>query len=215
MKIIINAAMTVDGKIATKNGDSDISSKVDLKRLHRLRCSCDAIMVGISTVLIDDPSLTVRYGTSCRRYPARVVVDSTGRIPSNSNILKRAKEINTIIATSNEASAYNIQRIEKTGAKVIVRGLKKVELRRVFRELEKIGFKRILVEGGGELNWSVLKLGIADELIVTVSPKIVGGRSAITLAEGEGLDHISEGIPLRLKDIRRYTSGEIVLFYKL
>jgi len=98
---------------------------------------------------------------------------------------------------------------------VIVRGLKKVELRRVFWELEKIGFKRILVEGGGELNWSVLKLGIADELIVTVSPKIVGGRSAITLAEGEGRDHISEGIPLRLKDIRRYTSGEIVLFYKL
>lgn len=215
MKIIINAAMTVDGKIATKNGDSDISSKADLKRLHRLRCSSDAIMVGISTVLIDDPWLTVRYGTSCPRYPARVVVDSTGRIPSNSKILKRAKEIDTIIATSNEASTYNIRRIEKTGAKVIVRGLKKVELRRVFRVLEKMGFRRILVEGGGEINWSVLKLGIADELIVTISPKIVGGRSAVTLAEGEGSHRISEGIPLELKAIRRYTSGEIVLFYKL
>lgn len=81
--------------------------------------------------------------------------------------------------------------------------------------LEKMGYKRILVEGGGELNWSVLKLGIADELIVTIAPRIVGGRSSITLVEGEGCDQISEGISLKLKDVRKHANGEIILFYEL
>jgi 2,5-diamino-6-(ribosylamino)-4(3H)-pyrimidinone 5'-phosphate reductase len=207
--------MTVDGKIATKKGNSAISSNVDLKRVHRLRYSADAIMVGISTVLIDDPQLTVRFGTTRSKYPTRVIVDSSGRIPSNSKILKKAKEINTIVVTSNKASLFNIHRIESTGAKVIVAGRNNVELRKAFRVLEKMGYKKILVEGGGELNWSVLKLGIVDELIVTVSPRIIGGRSAVTLVEGEGWNRISEGIPLKLTDVTRHTNGEMVLFYKL
>ena len=207
--------MTADGKIATKSGNSDISSNVDLRRVHQLRNSADAIMVGISTVLADDPQLTVRFGATVSRSPTRVVVDSTGRIPSSSRLLKKANELNTIVAASNRISFDNIRRIESTGAKVLVAGRNKVELRKIFRILEEMGYKRILVEGGGELNWSVLKLGIVDELIITMSPRIVGGRSAVTLVEGGGYDRISEGIPLKLRDVRRNENGEMILFYEL
>jgi 2,5-diamino-6-(ribosylamino)-4(3H)-pyrimidinone 5'-phosphate reductase len=215
LKIVINAAMTADGKIATRNGNSAISSNADLKRVHQLRNSADAIMVGISTVLADDPQLTVRLDTAGLRFPTRVVVDSTGRIPSSSKLLKKANELNTIVAASNRISSDNIRRIESTGAKVLVAGRNKVELRKVFRILEKMGYKKILVEGGGELNWSILKLGIVDELMITISPRIVGGRSAITLVEGKGYDHISEGIPLKLRHVKRHANGEIILFYGL
>ena len=96
------------------------------------------------------PRLTVRFGTAGSRSPTRVVVDSTGRIPSSSRLLKKANELNTIVATSNRISFDNIRRIESTGAKVLVAGRNKVELRKVFRMLEEMGYKRILVEGGGE-----------------------------------------------------------------
>jgi 2,5-diamino-6-(ribosylamino)-4(3H)-pyrimidinone 5'-phosphate reductase len=215
LKIVINAAMTADGKIATRKGNSAISSNADLRRVHQLRNSVDAIMVGISTVLTDDPQLTVRFGTAGPRSPARVVVDSTGKIPSSSRLLKKANEINTIVATSKRITFDNIRRIESTGAKVLVAGRNKVELRKVFRILEKMGYKRILVEGGGELNWSVLKLGIVDELTITISPRIIGGRSATTLVEGEGCNWISEGMPLKLRDVKRHANGEIILFYEL
>lgn len=214
MKIVINAAMTVDGKIATKKGNSAISSDADLKRVHRLRDTADAIMVGISTLLIDDPQLTVRLGRTRSKYPTRVIVDSSGRIPLDSKILKSAHEIKTIVAVSNGASFHNIHRIESTGAKVIIAGRDNVDLRKVFRLFEKMGYKKVLVEGGGELNWSVLKLGIVNELIVTISPRIIGGRSAITLVEGEGWNRISEGIPLKLSDVSRHINGELVLRYK-
>lgn len=207
--------MTADGKIATRIGNSTISSKTDLRRVHQLRKSVDAIMVGISTVLVDDPQLTVRFGAASSRSPTRVIVDSTGKIPSSSKLLEKADEFSTIVATSNRISIDNIRRIESTGAKVIVAGRNKVALRKVFKLLEKMGYERILVEGGGELNWSVLKLGIVDELIITISPRIVGGRSATTLVEGEGCNLISEGIPLKLRDVRRRANGEIMLFYEL
>lgn len=207
--------MTADGKIATRTGNSAISSNADLKRVHQLRNSIDVIMVGISTVLSDDPQLTVRFGMAGSRSPTRVVVDSTGRIPSGSNLLKKANEVNTIVAATSRITSANISRIEGTGAKVLVAGRNRVELRKVFRTLDKMGYKSILVEGGGELNWSVLKLGIVDELIITVSPRIVGGRSALTLVEGEGYNRISKGIPLKLRDVERHANGEIILFYEL
>ena len=208
--------MTADGKIATKNGNSAISSQADLRRVHQLRNTADAIMVGISTVTVDDPRLTVRFGRrSALRSPTRVVVDSTGRIPSNSKLLKQANKLNTIIAASNRISVDNIHRIESTGAKVLVAGKSKVEIGKIFGMLEKMGYRKILVEGGGELNWSVLKLGIVNELIITISPWIVGGRAAVTLVEGDGCNLITEGIPLKLRNVKRHANGEVILFYVL
>jgi len=215
LQVLINAAMTIDGKIATNRGDSTISSKQDLRRLHRLRSSVDAIVIGISTVIVDNPRLTVRLVKRCGTTPVRIIVDSTGRIPLDSKILKSASKINTIVAVTSKASDKRIDKIKSAGAMVIVAGTRTVDLKELFYILKKIGFNKILVEGGGELNWSVLQLGIVNELMVTVAPRIVGGRTATTLVEGDGYTRITEGIKMELIKISRQNNGEVILYYKL
>lgn len=212
MKVVINAAMTLDGKIATATGDSAISSEQDLRRVHRLRAASDAVMVGISTVFADDPALTARLVKG--RNPARIVVDSRGRIPTDSRLLRTASETRTIVAVAERATKKAVRRISETGAKVIVAGKETVDLKALFSALAKMGFKRILVEGGGELNWSVLKLGLADELIVTVAPRIAGGRLAPTLVGGDGFNLISKGVKLKLARVQHKRTDELVLYYR-
>jgi 2,5-diamino-6-(ribosylamino)-4(3H)-pyrimidinone 5'-phosphate reductase len=209
--------MTLDGKIATKEGNSTISSMEDLRRVHSIRSSVDGIMVGISTVLIDNPRLTVRLDKVRVKSvgPARIIIDSTARIPLQSKILKSADRIKTIVAVTRSAKTTKIKKIQSTGATIIVAGTKYVDLRIIFAQLNKMGFKKILVEGGGEINWSVLKLGIVNELIVTIAPRIVGGRSATTIVEGNGYSKISEGIKMKLEKIVRQDAGEIVVYYSL
>jgi 2,5-diamino-6-(ribosylamino)-4(3H)-pyrimidinone 5'-phosphate reductase len=215
LQVLINAAMTIDGKIATNLGDSAISSKQDLRRLHRLRSSVDAIVIGISTVIVDNPRLTVRLVKRCGTTPVRIIVDSTGRIPLDSKILKSASKINTIVAVTSRTSDRRIDKIKSAGAMVIVAGARTVDLKELFCILKKMGFNKILVEGGGELNWSILQLGIVNELMVTVAPRIVGGRTATTLVEGDGYTRISESIKTELIKISRQTTGEVILYYKL
>lgn len=215
LQVLINAAMTIDGKIATNHGDSAISSKQDLRRLHRLRSSVDAIVIGISTVIVDNPRLTVRLVKRCGITPVRIIVDSTGRIPLDSKILKSASKINTIVAVTTRTSDKRIDKIKSAGAMVIVAGARTVDLKELFYILKKMGFNKILVEGGGELNWSILQLGIVNELMVTIAPRIVGGRTATTLVEGNGYTRISEGIKTELIKISRQNNGEIMLYYKL
>ena len=222
MKVTINGAMTVDGKIATVTGDSRISSKQDLARVHKLRALADAIVVGISTVLADDPRLTVRLVRG--KNPARVIVDSRGRIPLDSQVLRTAGKVRTIVAVTDQAPEDKIRKIRSVGAEVLVVSEGKkgqtavphgVNLKELFLTLEKMGLRKVLVEGGGELNWSLLHLGLVDELVVTVAPKIAGGRLAITLVEGDGFDKISQGMQLKLGTVERKKSGELVLYYKL
>lgn len=215
LQVLINAAMTIDGKIATNLGDSAISSKQDLRRLHRLRSSVDAIVIGISTVIVDNPRLTVRLVKRCGTSPVRIIVDSTGRIPLDSKILKSASKINTIVAVTSRTSDKRIDKIKSAGAMVIVAGARTVDLKELFCILKKMGFNKILVEGGGELNWSILQLGIVNELMVTVAPRIVGGRTATTLVEGDGYTRISESIKTDLIKISRQNNGEVILYYKL
>jgi 2,5-diamino-6-(ribosylamino)-4(3H)-pyrimidinone 5'-phosphate reductase len=207
--------MTIDGKIATNIGDSTISSKQDLRRLHRLRSSVDAIIIGISTVIVDNPRLTVRLVKRHGTTPVRIIVDSIGRIPLDSKILKSASKINTIVAVTRRASDERIDKIKNAGAIVIVAGTKTVDLKELFFILKKMGFNKILVEGGGELNWSILQLRIVNELMVTVAPIIIGGRTATTLVEGDGYERISDGIKMELIKVSRQNNGEVVLYYKL
>lgn len=208
--------MTVDGKIATTCGNSRISSRLDLLRVHELRSSVDAILVGILTVLVDNPLLTVRLIKPNKGSdPVRVVVDSHARIPIESRILKTAHRIETIVFVSERANDIKIRSIRSTGAMVIIAGTENVDLSDALLYLKKMGFENILVEGGGEINWSLLSLGVVSELIVTISPKIVGGRSATTLVEGDGYEKISQAINMELKKVLREKNGELVLFYEL
>ncbi len=215
--------MTVDGKIATSSGDSKISSRDDLVRVHKLRASVDAIIVGISTILADNPRLTVRLAKG--KNPARVIVDSRGRIPLDSQIVRTASKVKTIVAVTDQAPEEKIMKLRDMGAQVLVISEGKkgqsaavphgVNLKLLFRKLEKRGLKKILVEGGGELNWSLLHLWLVDELTITIAPKIAGGRLATTLVEGDGFDEIAQSIKLQLKKIQRKKGGELVLHYKL
>jgi 2,5-diamino-6-(ribosylamino)-4(3H)-pyrimidinone 5'-phosphate reductase len=207
--------MSIDGKISTIKKNSAFSSKMDLVRVHKLRSTVDGIVIGISTALDDNPMLNVRYSTREAENPARIIIDSKARIPIDSRIIESSKKIQTIIAVTHNASSKKIKEMENKGAQVLVSGNKKVNIRNLFQQLEKIGFKKILVEGGGEINWSVLKFDLVNELIVTISPVVIGGRDAKTLVEGKGFASISDGIKMKLSNTIMQNKNEIVLLYKL
>ena len=214
MYVILNAAMSIDGKISTRRNDSSFSSRKDWIRVHKLRSSVDGIVVGISTVLKDNPMLNVRY-SSKGKNPVRIIIDSRARIPLNSRIISSSKKIQTIVGTTRNAPIRKIKSLKKVGVQVLITGKRKVNIKSLFQQLESLGLKRILVEGGGEINWSVLKIGLVNELIVSISPVVVGGRNAKTLVEGEGISNITNGIKLKLIRILTNNKNEIVLFYKL
>jgi len=233
MKIILNAATSIDGKIATVNGDTKISSVLDLKRVHGLRRETDVILVGISTVINDDPLLTIRYGMNKKgtKNPIRIIIDSKARIPLHSKIVKTANQIETRLVVTSKAPSKNLKKLEERGLKIIVldKGTKedradrenkrkdnreKVDLKKLFNQLEKEGISNVLVEGGGEINWSIIKDNLFDEMIITISPLIIGGKRAISLVGGEGYKTINESVKIKLSRIQKKSNGEIILYYK-
>lgn len=218
MYAIINAAVTLDGKIASITGDSKISSLIDLKRVHKLRSNVDAIMIGSNTAIIDNPMLNVRFHKNSNN-PTRVIIDGECKIPIDSKIIKTAKKINTIIAINNKVNSISkIKKLKELNVKIIsTKKTKfgKVDLKKIFSVLEEMGIQKILIEGGGEINWSCLKLGLVDELRITISPVIIGGKDAKTLMEGTGFSKISQGIKLKLKKIKKYRNDEVVLYYTI
>lgn len=214
--VIINSAMSIDGKIASVSMDSRLSSMQDIARVHRLRSMVDAVMVGINTVKIDDPMLNVRYVKGKKRNPLRVIVDSNATIADiNCKIMDTCNTIPTLIAVSERASKDKINTIISKGAKVIIIGKDMVDLKGLLHELASMNIRSILVEGGGEVNWSLIKEGLLDELIVTVAPVILGGRDAKTLVEGEGFGSIKDALRLSLVRVKKdRKSGEVTLYYK-
>jgi len=209
--ILLNAAMTLDGKIATQSGDSKISSEEDLVRLHHLRADVDAVVVGIETILADDPQLMV-YRVKGRN-PDRVILDSAARTPTEAKVLS-AKAGRTIIAVTESAPKTRVDDLLRAGAEVIVAGSgDRVDLRLLMNRLSGKGIRRILVEGGGNVNWGLLELGLVDEIRVAVAPVIVGGREAVTLVEGKGFDKVHDGIKLALQRIEQY-GEDLVLTYR-
>lgn len=209
-RVILSAAMSLDGKIATKTGDSELSSKQDKVRIHKLRSKVDAILVGSNTVKRDDPLLTVRYVKG--KNPLRIVLDSKATINQKSQIIRTCKKIPTIIAVSKKASRQNISKLKKHPLEIMVIGENRVNIKSLLKSLSKKKIKTLLVEGGGTVNWEFIKLGLVDELIVTITPYLIGGQNAITLVEGEGFSHIHKSTKLKLKKICQL-GNEIVLNY--
>jgi 2,5-diamino-6-(ribosylamino)-4(3H)-pyrimidinone 5'-phosphate reductase len=210
--VILNAAMTLDGKIATKTGSSEISGKEDLIRVHKLRKEMDAIMVGINTLLKDDPRLTVhKIEAKSEDNPVRIVVDSKARTPLNFRILN--KDAPTVIATTENADPKKIIALEEK-AVVLKCGKDRVDLKLLMKELSGIGITTLMLEGGSTLNYSMLENGLVDEVRVCVAPMIAGGVQAKTLVDGEGVDQMREAIKLKLK--KSYSLGEdLILEYEV
>ncbi len=208
--VIISGAITLDGKIATKTGDSQLSSKSDKKRLHKIRSSVDAILVGKNTVARDDPILTVRLYNG--KNPIRIILDSKGTISSSSRIIKSCNKVPTIIAVSKKISQKNLARLRNFPLDVIIAGKDQVNILQLLKILKKKKISSILVEGGGTVNWQFLKNRIFDEVIITITPFMIGGKDATSLIGGEGLSKIIHSPKLRLKKLHRL-KNEIVLHY--
>jgi 2,5-diamino-6-(ribosylamino)-4(3H)-pyrimidinone 5'-phosphate reductase len=210
--VVLNAGMTLDGKIASKTRNTEISCKEDLERVHEIRKRVDAIMVGIGTVLDDDPRLSVHKIPGKKDdNPLRVVVDSTARTPIDARILN--KDAGTVIAISDAAPDDRVK-IIKEKAEVIVCGENKVDLGCLLEELYKKGVKTLLLEGGATLNWGMFEKGLVDDVMVAISPTIVGGKDALSLVEGAGFEKIRDGVKLKLK--KHYTLGsDIILEYEV
>lgn len=214
--VISNVGMTLDGKLATIENDSRISGENDLKRVHQIRKEVDGIMVGIGTVLKDDPRLTIhKIEAKKDQNPVRIVVDSNLRIPMDARVLNN--DAKTVIATTvskTEEKTNKIRKLREMGVDVIEAGEDKVNLKEVMEELYRRGIKKILLEGGGTLNWGMFKENLVDEVRVYVAPKIFGGKNAPTYVDGDGFKTVNECIKLELKKFYPMDEG-IVMEYNV
>lgn len=202
-RVTINAAMSLDGKIALPDGHPvRLSNGEDLARVHRLRAAVDAVLVGIGTVLMDDPKLTVKREYAEGKNPIRIVVDSDGRTPDGAAVLDGSAP--TIVATTERCDRVFPR------ADVVRYGKDEVDLTRLLEDLSRRGVSTLLVEGGSTIAWSFLREGLVDELKVFVRSSIIGGRSTPTLAGGRGATLEKEIVPLRLVGAERLGDGVLL-----
>ena len=206
--VIINCAMSADGKLALPiRKQTKISSKEDMDRVYRLRSECDAVIVGVGTILADNPGLVVKFhGKLAEKQPLRVVLDTHGRTPDDSEVLDDRAP--TLIAVG-EGTQKQWERAE-----TVVCGRNRVDLNKLLSVLYERGIKKVLVEGGGETLWSFLSLKLVDEMTVFVGCMIIGGADSPTMADGPGARTPEEIIGLELIDSRQMDGG-ILLHYKL
>jgi 2,5-diamino-6-(ribosylamino)-4(3H)-pyrimidinone 5'-phosphate reductase len=176
--VIVNCAMTADGKIAGKaRKQVRISTPEDLERVSQLRLESDAILVGVNTILADDPHLTVK-GLGREANPLRIVLDSKGRTPVGARVLDdRAR---TMIVTASDCAR------SWAGAEVLRMGRDRVDLHALMRALDERGVRKLMVEGGGETIWSFFAEGLVDEYRVFVGSMVLGGRTAPSPVDGDG-----------------------------
>ncbi|MBS1259911.1 MAG: 2,5-diamino-6-ribosylamino-4(3H)-pyrimidinone 5'-phosphate reductase [Thaumarchaeota archaeon] len=209
--VIFSAAITLDGKLATRTGDSKLSSKADKNRVHRLRSKVDAILIGKNTAKLDDPVLSAHNAK--KKNPIRIILDSNATIKNNSRILRTSSKIPTIIVVGERASKKNLQRLEKLPVQIIICGKDRINIKKLLISLRKQGIKKILVEGGGATNWAFVKEDLIDEAMITITPYLVGGINATTLVDGDGFSTITKSIKLKLKNVVKM-KNEVVLHYE-
>ena len=211
-KVTLSAAITLDGKIGQKNKQIVLSSKTDKIRVHKLRSKSDAILVGKNTVEQDDPLLTVRYAKG--KNPIRIILDSHGTIKNTSRIIKTCKHVPTIIVTSEIISKSNLNRLRKLPVDVIICGKNQVNLTKLLPVLSKKGIKTVLLEGGGTLNRSFLKKNLIDEMIIALTPYVLGSKNTVSLFEGLSFPSLKIKFSLKLKNVQK-NGNEIILNYKI
>jgi 2,5-diamino-6-(ribosylamino)-4(3H)-pyrimidinone 5'-phosphate reductase len=211
--VILSAAISIDGKIATRLGDSKLSSKKDIIRIHKLRAKVDAILVGKNTVHRDDPLLTVRYVKG--KNPIRIILDSNGSIDINSKILQTSDKVPTIIAVSKKINKFNLKKLQKFPVEIIITGENSVNIRSLMNHLNKKKIKNILVEGGGTVNWQFIQNNLFDEILITIAPFIIGGTDAIPFVQGKGFDKIIKSPSLKLNTIKKLENYLILHYSKV
>lgn len=204
--IVMKAATSLDGKIATKIGESRwISNEESRKYANKLRSTMDGVMVGINTVILDNPMLVPRV-TKPKRIPARIVLDSKLRIPLTCQLVKTADRYRTIIFALHEARAEKESRLTSMSVEVVRVGTGdngRISLAEVCRSLAERDITSVLLEGGGELNSSLLKEGFVDKVVFFYAPKIIGGKNASNLIAGKGVDFLKDAYRIDVTSVRR------------
>ncbi|MGB8707420.1 MAG: bifunctional diaminohydroxyphosphoribosylaminopyrimidine deaminase/5-amino-6-(5-phosphoribosylamino)uracil reductase RibD [Dehalococcoidia bacterium] len=212
--VIAKFAMSLDGKIATKTGDSKwISNEESLKFVHYLRHIVDAVMVGANTVVTDDPQLSARgcsgKGGKTKLQPLRVIVDGKGRTPTSARVFKEPGK--TLVAVAKPFNAKEAERFRKTGAEIVELPAEKgvIDLKELLTVLGKREVTSVLVEGGSGLFGSLFDGGLIDKVLAFVSPIIVGGDEAKSAVGGNGVKKIADA--LRLTRVKMIEFGDDVL----
>lgn len=195
--VTVKTACTLDGKIASRSGDSKwISNEASRALVHTLRHRHQAIMVGAATVAADDPQLTTRLGIPGIQ-PIRIIADSKLSMPLESRVLNDGLA-HTIVLTTEEADHSRVEMLHGRGIEVLSCGAgPQVDLNQALKQLGERGISSILVEGGGLLNGSLLELGLVDEIVLFLAPKLIGGLQAPGAFTFEGWDRMEEGIQLK------------------
>lgn len=211
--VTINCAMSADGKIALPNRKQlRISCDEDIKRMYNLRNEVDAVLVGIETILSDDPKLTVKKSyIKNPKQPLRVVLDTKFRIPNNALVLNNSAK--TLILTGNK-NKKNIEseNIDVVECKIDLKG--HIDIICALDLLYKRGVKKLLVEGGSRVIWNFLKEKTVDDLFIYIRPFIIGGKDTPTIADGDGIKNEDKLVLLKIIEVKRFGEG-ILIHYKM
>lgn len=208
--VVLKSGVSLDGNIATKTGESKwITGSKSRRKVHELRNELTGIMIGINTVIIDDPSLTCNIED--RRNPVRIILDSNLRIPLDSKILKTAYMYETIIVTTINIDLNKKSLVEALKAKILIvdsiNG--KINLNKLMIKLGSMGIDSILLEGGGEVNYSALESGIVDKIMIFMSPIIIGGKESKRFIEGSGVNLLTNSF--KVSNLKTEYLGEDIL----
>jgi diaminohydroxyphosphoribosylaminopyrimidine deaminase/5-amino-6-(5-phosphoribosylamino)uracil reductase len=210
-------AMSLDGKIATKNGDSKwISGEAARKQVHNLRYNTDAIMAGINTIMVDDPQLTVRCcgtGGKVRKQPLRIIVDSKGRTPLIARVFSEPGK--TVLAVGRLAEPEEKTSFTEAGAELLELPSAEgwVDLEKLLKVLGERGITSVLVEGGGILLGSLFDYGLVDKVVAFIAPVIIGGQEAKTAVAGKGVDRVVDSLRLERLSVEQLGEDLMVCGY--
>jgi diaminohydroxyphosphoribosylaminopyrimidine deaminase/5-amino-6-(5-phosphoribosylamino)uracil reductase len=208
--VILKLAATLDGKIATRRGEARwISSEASRRFVHRMRDQVDGVIVGVGTVLRDDPLLTARIQGA--RDPHRIILDSHLRTPEEARVIRGTPAKTTIVTTGN-APRKKIERLEKRGVHLLTCSAEgdRIDLRSLLRRLGTMGMTSVMVEGGSRVSGSFLDKGLVDKLVLFFSPKVIGDPEALGMFGGKGVADLKDAIPV--KDLRvRRIGGDILV----
>lgn len=215
--VLLKAASSLDGKIATRTGESRwITNEQSRLYVHELRHAYDAVLVGIGTVLADNPRLTVRLPEGNGRDPLRVVVDSHLRLPPDAAMLTQPSQAGTLIATCEPVEAARRRALEGRGAEVVVLpadACERVDLAELMAELGRRQVTSVLLEGGATLHGSALKAGIVDKVCIFLAPLLIGGDGAPSAIGGPAIEHLEEAVRLVESSVRWFHHDLLVEAY--
>tara|TARA_B100000965_G_scaffold397404_1_gene413904 strand:- start:507 stop:1148 length:642 start_codon:yes stop_codon:yes gene_type:complete len=205
---ILNCASSADGKIALANRKKiNLSNTKDFERVHNLRAKCDAIIIGINTVIEDDPNLTVNEKYASGPNPIRIILDTNYRTPKNSKVLNGESE--TIIVIGDETVDRKLPNV-----KVFRCGKDEIDLEKLLQYLGKLNAKKILVEGGETVLWSFLEKKLFDELNIFISSAIIGGTDTPSIAGGKGFLDEKKILSLELKKFKQIGNGILLTYFR-